>query len=637
MYYVRDISVKYGERILLDDISFMITPKDRIGLIGRNGAGKSTLLKIIAGQMSPDTGFLEFPSRTTIGYLRQEFELNESLKVIDEAMSCHEEALEISRKIDEINVEISSRTDYESDSYHQLLEDLSIITGRLEHFDLTVLEVETKHVLKGLGFTDEDFERKVAELSGGWKMRIELAKLLLRRPDILMLDEPTNHLDMESIIWLEQYLKTYSGTVIVISHDVQFLDNVCNRILEIDNGDIYDYRLPYKKYLVEKEKQKEIRLASFENQQKEIERKERTINRFMAKASKTKMAQSMQKQLDKMERIELVEESTKAMNIRFAEVPRSGRDVFKAVDISRSFDDKKVFSRLNFTIERGDRVAFVGQNGQGKTTMAKIIVGLLNPSSGSKEEGSNVHISYYAQNQSETLNLKSTVLEVMEDKAPEELRSSIRSILGSFLFSGEDVDKKVSVLSGGERARLAMAALIMKPCNFLILDEPTNHLDIYSKDVLKQALMAYKGTLLVVSHDRDFLSGLTDKVIEFKNGSIKEYLGDIEYFLGKKKMANMREVELQASESAQNMEVKAPQNQLSSIDERKLRKRLSTIEKQIEKLEQKLAEMGKKLSNPDVYASPDFTQLNKDFHQMQNDLEENMMEWETVVSELEGA
>ena len=634
MYYVRDITVNFGERTLLDKISFMITPKDRIGLIGRNGAGKSTLLKIIAREKNPDSGLLEFPTRTTIGYLRQEFELNESLKVIDEAMSSHENALALHQKLEEINLIISERTDYESDSYGKLLEELAHLTGQLEHFNLATLEIETIKVLKGLGFTDADFQRQVSELSGGWKMRIELAKLLLQQPDILMLDEPTNHLDIESIIWLEQYLITYPGTVILISHDIQFLDNICNRIIELDMGDIMDYKLNYKKYLEEKDKQKLIRHAAFENQQKEIAQKEKTINRFMAKASKTKMAQSMQKQLDKVERIELPSEHAKSMQIRFAEVPRSGREVVKAIDVSKAFDKKMVFSGLNITIERGDRIAFVGQNGQGKTTKAKIMTGLLPSTDGTIETGSNMHLSFYAQNQSELLNLKSTVLEVMEDKAPEEMRTRVRSILGAFLFSGDDADKKVSVLSGGERARLAMASLIMKPCNFLVLDEPTNHLDIYSKEVLKEALKEYQGTLLVISHDREFLSGLTDKVIEFKDGGTNEYLGDIDYYLSKKKMLNMREVELQKSDVTP---VADNQNSIKGdADEiRKLRKQIGTVEKQISRFEEEIAEIETRMSDPDFYNNPEFIKTNNKYKELQASLENKMSEWESLVLTLD--
>jgi ATP-binding cassette subfamily F protein 3 len=612
----------------------MISPKDRIGLIGRNGAGKSTLLKIIAAQSRPDSGAVEFPLKTTIGYLRQEFELNENRSVRDEAMSCHEEAVALQRQLDELNAEIALREDYESDSYHRLLEDLASITGQLEHFNLSTLEVETIRILKGLGFTDADLPRQVAEFSGGWKMRIELAKLLLRNPDILMLDEPTNHLDIESIIWLEGYLTTYPGTVIVISHDIQFLENVCNRILEIEWGQISDYRMGYKRFLEEKEKQQSVRLSAYENQQRDIAQKEKTINRFMAKATKTKMAQSMQKQLDKVERIEIPLEQGKTMTIRFAEVPRSGRDAVRTIGLSRSFDAKTVFSNVDITIERGDRVAFVGQNGQGKTTMAKIIAGVLPPSSGKVETGSNLHMSYYAQNQSELLDLKKTVLEVMEDKAPEEMRTKVRSILGAFLFSGDDADKKVSVLSGGERARLAMASLIMRPCNFLILDEPTNHLDIYSKEVLKLALAEYQGTLLVISHDREFLEGLTSKVIEFRSGSTREFLGDINYFLERRKLQDMRAIEESGSRKVDES------TQASSKPEgeelRRMRKLVQQAEREIAKLEQEIALIEVKLSDPDFYAAPEFVDTNKKYAELQDQLIGKMEEWEALLTRLEG-
>lgn len=631
MYYIRDIAVKYGERTLLDNVSFMVSPKERIGLIGRNGAGKSTLLKIIAGQTVPDGGSLEFPSKTTVGYLRQEFELNETLSVINETMSCHKEALEIQQKLNEVNHEIAQRHDYESPAYHQLLVQLAELSGQLEHFNIAALEVETVKVLRGLGFTESDLQKKVAELSGGWKMRIELAKLLIRKPDILLLDEPTNHLDIESIIWLEQYLQDYLGTVIVISHDTQFLDNVSNRTIEVEGGKITDLKLKYSIFIREKEKQKTILQAAFENQQRDIAQKEKTINRFMAKASKTKMAQSMQKQLEKIDRIEVPAESAKAMQIRFAEVPRSGRDVIRTINISKSFGEKVVFRNVNITIERGDRVSFVGQNGQGKTTMAKIIAGLIQPTSGQLEIGSNMHLSYYAQNQSELLDLKSTVMQVMEDKAPEEMRPKVRSIMGSFLFSGEDADKKISVLSGGERARLAMASLIMKPCNFLILDEPTNHLDIYSKDILKEALMHYKGTLLVISHDRSFLSGLTNKIIEFKDGQTFEYLGDIEYFLNKKQLGNMREVELQKdSTSTSTLSDGSKVQIMSSQDQWKMKKMIQSIEREIEKIESEISTIEIQLANPEIYTDPKLPEINKKYAVLKLKLSDKMEEWEAM-------
>ena len=636
MFYLRDISLKYGERVLLDEISLMISTRERIGLIGRNGAGKSTLLKIIAGQSMPDSGGLEFPSKTTVGYLRQEFELNETRNVLDETMTCHEEALALQAQLDHINTELETREDYESDSYSKMLEDLADLTGRLEHFDISSLEIETIKILKGLGFSDQDFTKLVAELSGGWKMRIELAKLLLRTPDLLLLDEPTNHLDIESIIWLENYLVDYFGTVIVISHDIQFLENVCNRIVEVEMGNTIDYKLSYSKFLLEKEKQKTIQISAYENQQRDIAQKEKTISRFMAKATKTKMAQSMQKQLEKVDRIEVPVEASKAMTIRFAEVPRSGRDVVKTINVSKSFGDKKVFENINIVIERGDRVAFVGQNGQGKTTMAKIIASMLPATSGKIEEGSNMHLSYYAQNQSELLDLKSTIMQVMEDKAPEEMRSRVRNILGSFLFSGDDVDKKVSVLSGGERARLAMASLIMRPCNFLILDEPTNHLDIYSKEILKNALKEYKGTLLVISHDRDFLSGLTSKVIEFKDGSTGEFLGDIEYFLEKKKLNTMRQVELQKTEGGNTIVHAVTDKVVDSADTKKIKKQINYVERDIEKLESEIQLIEIKLSDPNFYNDSKFLETNKTYKSLQEKLEGKMLEWENLSFELEG-
>ncbi len=635
MYYLRNISLKYGDRVLLDEISLMISTKERIGLIGRNGAGKSTLLKIIAGQSNPDSGGLEFPSKTTVGYLRQEFELNETMTVINETMTCHEEALALQARLDQINVDLTIREDYESDSYSKLLEDLAEITGLLEHFDISSLEVETIKILKGLGFSDDDFEKQVASLSGGWKMRIELAKLLLRTPDLLLLDEPTNHLDIESIIWLENYLVDYPGTVIVISHDIQFLENVCNRIVEVELGGTIDHKLTYSKFLLEKEKQKQIQLSAYENQQRDIAQKEKTISRFMAKATKTKMAQSMQKQLEKVDRIEVPTEISKAMTIRFAEVPRSGRDVIKTIDVSKSFGDKKVFENVNIVIERGDRVAFVGQNGQGKTTLAKIITGLIPSSAGKIEEGSNMHLSYYAQNQSELLDLKSTIMQVMEDKAPEEMRSRVRNILGSFLFSGDDVDKKVSVLSGGERARLAMASLIMRPCNFLILDEPTNHLDIYSKEILKTALKEYTGTLLVISHDREFLSGLTSKVVEFKDGNTQEFLGDIDYFLSKKKLDTMRQVELQKTESSDTIikeEFKKPEGE----DAKKIKKQIQYVERDIEKLEKDILAIEIILSDPNFYNDAKYLDTNKKYKLLKDNLDDKMLNWENLAFELEG-
>jgi len=492
MYYFKNISLQFADRVLLDNVNFMIGKKERLGLIGRNGAGKSTLLKIISGNMSPDKGGMEFPNDTSIGYLKQEFEINEDHGILHETMTCFEKAHEIQEQFNIINDKVASATDYESDDYARLLTELADVSAMLEHYNLTELEANAVKILIGLGFKKEQMHNQVSTLSGGWKMRIELAKLLLQEHDILLLDEPTNHLDIESILWFESFLKTYPGSIILISHDKRFLDNTTNRTIEVELGKVFDYKMAYSKYLEERAIRKEQQIASFKNQQKNIAQKERIINKFMAKANKTKMAQSMKKQLDKMERVEVDEEDSSVMNLRFPPPSRCGEIVFEGKGIHKSYGPNQVLRGVDIQIERGQRVAFVGQNGQGKTTLAKIIVDGLKAEQGDYKLGYNVEIGYYAQNQSDELQGNLTLLQVMENNSPPEQRTKLRSILGSFMFKADDVDKKVSVLSGGERARLALAAMLLHPFNLLVLDEPTNHLDILSKDVLKKALMSSK-------------------------------------------------------------------------------------------------------------------------------------------------
>ncbi|MDC1508621.1 ABC-F family ATP-binding cassette domain-containing protein [Saprospiraceae bacterium] len=638
MYYFKNISLQFGDRVLLDKINFMIGKKERLGLIGRNGAGKSTLLKIISGNMSPDNGGMEFPNDTSIGYLKQEFEMNEDHGILHEAMTCFEKAHEIQEQFNLINEKVASATEYESQEYANLLSDFADVSAMLEHYNLTELETNAIKILVGLGFKKDQMHNQVSTLSGGWKMRIELAKLLLQEHDILLLDEPTNHLDIESIIWLEKYLQNYPKIVILISHDTEFLNNVTNRIIEVELGKLYDYKGTYYNYIEHKKLDREIQQNSFENQQKVIAEKERTITRFMAKATKTKMAQSMQKSLDKMDRIEVVDGDNRKMNISFAEVPRSGVEIVVSKRLSKAYGDNLVLDKVDLKIERGERVAFVGQNGQGKTTLAKMIVGELVKSSGELKLGHNVQVSYYAQNQSDSLETNKTILKTMEDKAPATLRSSVRNILGSFMFTGEDVEKKVSVLSGGERARLAMALLMMHPCNLLVLDEPTNHLDIVSKDILKKALDKYEGALIVVSHDRSFLKGMTEKVIEFRDSELYEHLGDIEYFLGRREMDNMRDVELSKPKNTKVDGIVAPIMEIKpEIDHeelKKLKRQLQYVERDINKLEEKIAAINIKLADPVTYASDDFVPLKKDHALLKSDLDKKMEEWELVAEKI---
>lgn len=635
MININGIFIKYGDRTLLNRINLVISERDKVGLVGRNGAGKSTLLKIIAGYMSPHDGKVDRPSGSTLGFLHQEMNLPRGKTVMAETLTAFDEVRRLEKRIAEINDEMAARTDYESDAYMKLLEEFSEVSDRFQLLGGQTMEADAERVLTGLGFMDSDMSRLTDEFSGGWQMRIELAKMLLQRPDYLLLDEPTNHLDIESIIWLEKFLKDYSGAVILISHDKEFLDNVTQRTIEVELGKAYDYKAPYSDYVELRKERREQQMAAYENQQRVIADKERTINRFMAKATKTKMAQSMQKQLDKMERIEVESFDTAAMNLRFAPAPRSGQVVLEARNLSKSFGPVKVLENVDLKLDRGDRVAFVGQNGQGKTTLAKIIVNELTLTSGELQLGHNVEIGYYAQNQSDSLHAKLTVLETMENYAPAEMRTQLRSILGAFMFSGEDADKKVSVLSGGERARLALACLLLRPFNLLVLDEPTNHLDIISKDVLKKAIKAYDGTLIVVSHDREFLAGLTDRTLEFRDRKLHNYLGDVNFFLEKRQLDNMRDVEISQSTGKPGTTAPAPPKKELSYEERKrLQRAISNAEKKVERLETAIEKLEAEMADPAFYQSGQAAETTKKHGELKAELEAAMEAWELAQLEL---
>lgn len=635
MLTATDIFVKYGDRILIDHINIVISERDRVGLVGRNGAGKSTLLKIIAGDMRPDDGKVSIPTNSTLGFLHQEMNLPKGRTVMDEALSAFAELKKLEKRLHELHDEIAHRTDYESPAYEKLLEEYADLNHHIELLDGQTAEAQAERVLKGLGFASKDMNRLTDEFSGGWQMRVELAKMLLQKPSFLLLDEPTNHLDIESILWLENFLKDYPGAVIVISHDREFLDNVTKRTIEIELGRVYDYKASYSGYVEMREERREKMMSAFENQQKVIAQKERTITRFMAKATKTKMAQSMQKQLDKIERIEIDDEDTAAMNLRFPPAPRSGQVVVDAKHLTKRYGNLTVLKGIDLRLDRGDRVAFVGQNGQGKTTLAKIIINELAYNEGQLDLGYNVQIGYYAQNQSETLRSDLTLLETMENASPPEMRTKLRAILGAFLFSGEDVDKKVSVLSGGERARLALACMLLRPFNLLVLDEPTNHLDMLSKDVLKLALLQYDGSLIVVSHDREFLRSLTNRTIEFRDHHLFEHIGDVDAFLEKRALDNMRQVEMSAKATQSNGA--AAKKELSYEDRKRLQRAVQNAEKRIEKLEEEIAAIEGQMADPVFYERSDAAKISDTYHQKKSELEEAIQEWEVAQMEMDEA
>ncbi|MDZ4679695.1 MAG: ABC-F family ATP-binding cassette domain-containing protein [Saprospiraceae bacterium] len=635
MIVLADISVKYGERVLLDSVNLVIGIRDKVGLVGRNGTGKSTTMKIIAGDVRPDEGKVSRPSSSTLGFLHQEMNIPKGKTVLDEALTAFTETKALEHRIEEMHHEMETRTDYESEDYERLLEEYSLASDRFTILGGTAMEAEAERVLKGLGFKSSDLQRLTDEFSGGWQMRVELAKMLLQRPDYLLLDEPTNHLDIESIIWLEGFLKTYTGAVIIISHDKQFLDNTTERTIEIELGKAFDYKAPYSKYVAMRAERLEKQLSAYENQQRNIAQKERTIARFMAKASKTSMAQSMQKQLNKIDRIEIDDSDTAVMNLRFPPAPRSGQVVVETLDLEKRYGNLTVLDKVYFKLDRGDRVAFVGQNGQGKTTLAKIIVNEIATSGGQVILGHNSQIGYYAQNQSETLQSNLTLLETMENFSPPEMRTKLRSILGAFLFSGDDVDKKVSVLSGGERARLALACMLLRPFNLLVLDEPTNHLDMLSKDVLKQALADYDGALIVVSHDREFLSGLTNRTLEFRDRQLYDHIGDVNAFLEKRALDNMRQVELSTVNGSSNGNGAAPKRELDREERKRLMRAVQNAERRVETLEKEISEMEEKMAEPAVYNAPDYPSFMQRYEQKKKELASAVAAWEEAMIAVE--
>ncbi len=643
MINISNVFVKYGDRVLLDYVNFVIGVRDRTGLVGRNGAGKSTILKIIAGHNAPHDGKVSRPNGTTMGFLHQDMELPKGKTVMEEAMTAFDRLKKLEQRINDINDELGIRTDYESESYSEILVELSEATEEFNILGGTSMEAEVEKILSGLGFKSSDMDRLTDEFSGGWQMRIELAKMLLQRPDYLLLDEPTNHLDIESILWLENFLKTYEGAVIVISHDKMFLDNVTKRTVEIELGKIYDYKANYTKFKILQAERRELQAAAYGNQQKQIEQTERLIEKFRAKASKAKMAQSLIKQLEKMDRIEMDSADNSTMKLRFLPSPRSGQIVVDVKALVKKYGDLTVLSDTGFELEREQRIAFVGQNGQGKTTLSKIIAGVETHSGGTVTLGHNVKIGYYAQNQAEALAPKETVLQTVEQVAPPELRTRVRSILGSFMFRGEDVEKKVGVLSGGERARLALACLLLRPVNLLILDEPTNHLDIPSKDVLKNALLAYDGALIVVSHDRDFLEGLTDRTLEFRDKKLFNYIGDVKGFLEKRQLDNMREVELRQKKTQAKKATERANSSKRSFEEqkefdkkrKKLERKVQNSERNIDRLEGEIEKFELKMADANFYSKPDSDKQIEKYKQKKNDLERTMETWETAQMELE--
>jgi len=640
MVSIQDISVSFGSFDLLTNISFLINDQDRIGLAGKNGSGKSTLLRIIAGLQSPTSGLVDMSREVTIGYLPQQMKVDDTTTVMNEVITAFAEVTGLSEEIEHCSSEIASRTDYESVEYLKLCDYLTVIEERYRMLGGSNYQAEAEKTLTGLGFERTDFDRPTKELSGGWRMRVELAKILLRKPSLFLLDEPTNHLDIESIQWLESFLSAYKGGVLLVSHDKAFLDNVTARTIEISLGKIYDYKASWSKFVELRKERREQQTAAYRNQQKMIDDTEKFIERFRYKATKAVQVQSKIKQLNKVERLEVDEEDISAMNLRFPPSPRSGTNVVEAENLSKSFGTNNVLKHIDFKIHRGDKVAFVGRNGEGKTTFSRIIIRELD-FEGSLKIGHNVKIGYFAQNQDELLNGEKTVFQTIDDIAKGDIRAKMRDILAAFLFRGDEIDKKVKVLSGGERSRLALVKLLLEPHNLLVLDEPTNHLDMRSKDILKQALISYDGTLIVVSHDRDFLNDIAEKVYEFRHNRIKEHLGGIYDFLRRKKIDNLKEIERKDAvrkeaslENISSNKQKYLEKKEYDRNMRRLRKKLENSEKAIEKIENEISGLDKTFaseSNAPAEAEDFFIR----YQELKELLDEEMEKWAQYTDDVE--
>lgn len=636
MISIEDLTVAYGGYVLLDKINFHISESDKIGLVGKNGAGKSTILKLICDLQSPSSGRVDKPADITIGYLPQIMEHHRGRSVLEEAMTAFESSAEIERELAEVTRELEVRTDYESDSYSELIVRLNNLNDRLEISHTEPPEVQARRTLLGLGFRDDELSRNTETFSQGWNMRIELAKILLRKPDVLLLDEPTNHLDIESIEWLEDYLKNSRCSLLLVSHDRRFLDNVTNRTVEVMLGHIHDYKVPYTKYLELRSERLQQQTAAYENQQKMIQKTEEFIQAFRYKPTKSNQVQSRIKALEKLERIEIDETDNVRLTVKFPPAPRSGDVVFKGEDLTVGYPQKVVFRNADIEIKRGEKIAFIGRNGEGKTTMMRVINGELDPISGESRLGHNVVMGYFAQNQEDVLDKNETVFSTLDRIAVGDIRTKLRDLLAQFLFRGEDIDKRVSILSGGERARLGMAKLMLQSHNLLALDEPTNHMDVKSKDILKQALKAFDGTLIVVSHDRDFLEGLVDKMYEFRDGKVTEHLGTVSDFLAKRRIENLQELERKFA-PASDAKKKQDEGKKAEIEEkkqivrmdRKKKNRISYLECEIEKLETRMKEIENILSAPGP--DDDIMDLTRDYLECKRDLDAKTEEWGSLI------